>query len=415
MKKLLLACFCLLLSACAAHHRQSNELANQLYQQSPEVVLALLQADQPEPRDIVQYQLNAGLLQLLSADLNGAIDSLSAAKLEMQRLSALSVTETAAAATVSETLRRYSGSPTDRVMVHNLLALSYLFWGDIDGARVEMLQADVVMKQLATKDSLSGQLASTHLLSGIIYELLDEQSNALISYRNSEQIVKQRQLGVAPALQQALLRTSYSVDRKGQYQHYLSLYPHHGDVPPLRDQSQIFALYFDGVISNKDQTGILIPSGNGEQLIRISMPVYQQPNYRITHARLSSAEQQVRSALIENLETSAREDLAADYPSILLLTSTRAVAKYNLVGAADKQDPLLGALVNLATILTEAADLRSWNMLPSNIQFAYLQTQANEIHVDRGNGNAQTLSIQDHSQNVLLISNLDTPLFHYQQ
>jgi hypothetical protein len=414
MKKIILASIFVLLTACAGHQRESNQLANLLHKQPPQDVLAQLLSTQPPERDFAQYYLNVGLLQLLSSDFPAAITSLSEAKKQMATLEAISISENAAAGTVNETLRSYSGYPTDKVMVHNILALSYLFNDDIDGARVEMLQADISMKKLYKKGALNGQLASTHLLSGIIYEMLGEQSNALISYRNSEEIIKQRKLSVPISLQKALLRLSYVVDRNGQYVSYKQRYSGFS-TPESNNASQVFSLYFDSVVSNKIENSIMVPSGNGEQLIRISMPAYPNSRYRMARAKVSDASQQVTTELIENLEVVVREDLDKEYPSILLLTTTRAIAKYELVAQANEQDSLLGALVNLATALSEIADLRSWNMLPATIQFGYLETTEQEITVDRVAVSQEKIALKVGSKNLLLISSLQTPVFHYQQ
>ena len=415
MKKIILIFLCSLLTACAGQQHDTNKLANQLNQQAPQHILKLLQNTEPPERDYAQFHLNIGLLQLLSGDFPASIETLTLAKKEMATLAATSVSENAAAGTVNETLRSYSGYPTDRVMVHNMLALSYLFNDDIAGARVEILQADIAMKKLAKKDSLSGQLSSAHLISGIIYEMLNEQSNALISYRNTETILRERKLTVPVGLKKALLRMSYAIDSKGQYITYKKRYP--GFPEPLRsDKNQVFALYFDGVVSNKKQESIMVPSGNGEQLIRVSMPAYpHHVNYRATRAKLADSQHHTSSELIENVELLAREDLAKEYPSILLLTTTRALAKYELVDQVNQQDSLLGALVNMATVLTEIADLRSWNMLPSNIQFAYLETEENELTINQGNKALQKISLTKGTKNLVLLSNLAIPIFHFQQ
>ena len=414
MKRIIYCFVIVLLSACAGQQRETNKLANQLHQQKPQHILEQLQATEPPERDYAQFHLNIGLLQLLAGDFPGSIESLTQAKKEMAVLAATSVSENAAAGTVNETLRSYSGYPTDRVMVHNILALSYLFNGDIDGARVEMLQADISMKKLANKKSLIGQLSTTHLLAGIIYELLDEQSNALISYRHAESILTQRKLAIPVGLKKSLLRMSYLVDRKGQYDVYKKRYSGF-PTPSKNSNTQVFSLYFDGIVSNKIQNSIMVPSGNDEQLIRISMPAYPKVNYRISRAQLIDDKQQMSTELVENIEVSVREDLGKEYPSILLLTTTRALAKYEVVDKANQKDSLFGVLVNLVTVLTEIADLRSWNMLPSNIQFAYLETQNETINVNTPTNVMQQITLTKGSKNVLLMSSLDTPIFHYQQ
>ncbi len=414
MQKIVLIFLFSLLTACAGQQHSTNQLANQLSLQSPQQVLPLLLATEPPDRDHAQFHLNIGLLQMLSGDFSASIETLTQAKKEMAVLAATSISETAAAGTINETLRSYSGYPTDRVMVHNILALSYLFNNDIAGARVEVLQADIAMKKLAGKKSLSGQLASAHLISAVIYEMLNEQSNALISYRNAESILKDRKLTLPVGLKQALLRMSYAVDSKGQYITYQKRYS--GFPTPVRNnKKQVFVLYFDGVVSNKIQESLMVPSGNGEQLIRITMPSYPYANYRNTGASLLDTEQQASTELIESLEVLAREDLAKEYPSILLLTTTRAFAKYELVDQANEKDSLLGVLVNIVTVLTEIADLRSWNMLPSNIQFTYLETDENEVMINSTNKTQQKVLINQGTKNLLLVTSLDTPVFHFQQ
>jgi hypothetical protein len=50
------------------------------------------------------------------------------------------------------------------------------------------------------------------------------------------------------------------------------------------------------------------------------------------------------------------------------MTLARILAKQQAVRAAQRDSELAGILANLATIFTEVADTRSWNMLPSSIQ-----------------------------------------------
>ena len=67
-------------------------------------------------------------------------------------------------------------------------------------------------------------------------------------------------------------------------------------------------------------------------------------------------------------------------------------------------------MVNIATLLSEQADLRSWNMLPANIQFAYMQPQDGEVSI-----NGQKVVIDKDSKNLLLINSLSHDIFHYQE
>lgn len=414
MVKCLFFILCALISGCAGQQQENNNLANLLQNKNPKYILEQLQSTEPADRDKAQFHLNVGLLQFMSADFKGALETLSLAKREMALLEASSVSENIGAGTFNETVRSYSGYPTDRVMVHNMLALSYLFNNDIDGARVEMLQADIAMKKLAKEDNLNGQLASTHLLAGIIYELLDEQSNALISYNDAATIIEQRDLALPIGLQQALLRISFKLGATERYAAYKKQFPALPD-PSSGNKNQIFALYFDGVVSQKKENTIVVPNLDVTQLIRISVPAYPTINRTIGRAEIVLQDAQLTTEVVENVDQLVREDLSEEYPSILLLTTTRAIAKYQLVKKSEQQAPLLGLLVNIATLLTEVADLRSWNMLPANIQFAYTETAENELIIDSRYGQSQKINITSGSKNVLLINSLSTELFHYQQ
>jgi len=414
MYKILLIVVITLLSGCTGYQQNSNRLATALNTQSAEVVLAKLQDSAPKARDHAQFHLNKGLLEFLSGDFGTAITTLSLAKREMSVLEATSISENVGAGTLSETLRSYSGYPTDRVMVHNILALSYLFNNDTEGARVEILQADIAMKKLADKDSLNGQLASAHLIAGIVYEILNEQSNALISYRFVLDIISQRGMPIPSGLKQALLRMSFKLGAEQQFADYQQRFPDLAKPGRMTD-NQVFVLYFDGVVSHKVERTVVLPSHNFEQLIRISMPGYPSSAQKIRGAQLSLSKQRVSTEMVENLEVLAREDLDREYPAILLLTSTRAIAKYELVRRVNQKDNLIGLLLNIATVVTENADLRSWNMLPANIQFGYIETTANEIQIDGLNSPPEKIDILKGSQNIILINSSSDHVFHYQQ
>ncbi|TEW56044.1 hypothetical protein E2R68_02845 [Psychromonas sp. RZ22] len=412
-KILIITLFVLLSTGCSLQQYHNNELADQLQQQKPEKILSTLQEKDPGDTDIAQYYLNLGYLQLLTGQFDPAIKSLTHAEKEMQSLAAISVTENVAAGTVNETFRKYSGYPTDRVMVHNMLALSYLFNNDIEGARVEMLQADVAMKKLVSGRQLNGQLASTHLLSAMIYELLDERSNAFISYQSAESILTQRKATLPEGLKLGLLRMSKKMGNDQQYAKYSQKFP--SLVQRAKTNKQVFSLYFDGVVSNKVERTVMVPSHDHGQLIRISMPAYDKQDYRLQRLKMSDGQQQVRSDVIENIDSLAREDLDREYPSILLLTTTRAIAKYELVQRGHEQSSLVGTLLNIATVLSEIADLRSWNMLPATIQFSYLDTNADNVIVSSVNDIDHKISLSKGTQHVILTTSLTDKVFHYQQ
>jgi hypothetical protein len=82
--------------------------------------------------------------------------------------------------------------------------------------------------------------------------------------------------------------------------------------------------------------------------------------------------------LLEDIETLARQGLEAQEGAIYAAALARIVSKQQAVRAAQKDSPLAGFATNLATIFSEIADTRSWNMLPSSIQVARVIVPAGE-------------------------------------
>jgi hypothetical protein len=125
-------------------------------------------------------------------------------------------------------------------------------------------------------------------------------------------------------------------------------------------------------------------------------------------------------------------------PKIIATTLVRVVAKHEIVEQARKQDDknnsgavaIFGILADIATNLSEIADVRSWNTLPANIQIARLIVPAgnNPITLGRSNVNPTNSGPSTDSQNapnstiftlaagqkaVILGNSLGTQLYHY--
>ena len=83
----------MLLQGCAMQQYQLSALAQNLDQGHASQVLASVSQEQFPARDFAQYKLTLGLLLALNGDFNAAITELQAAKAEIERLQALSISE----------------------------------------------------------------------------------------------------------------------------------------------------------------------------------------------------------------------------------------------------------------------------------------------------------------------------------
>ena len=419
--QLLLGFALLILSGCGITQQKVNSLSQTLKTDTPENLLVKFQAMKPDANDQVLFDLNVGMLQFLSQDYDEAIKTLTYAKNEMAALYATSVTENIGAATINETMRSYSGTPTDLVMVHNILALSYLFRDDLQGARVEMLQADIMMKKLVKSDSNIGQLASTHVISAIVYELSGEIDNAFISYKFAAEIMQSHGIALPRGVKLALTRMSKNLGQLDQYDKYVAEF--NMDEEALNsylasNMSNVFVLYFDDLVIHKRQRSIMANhesyDNDNDRIIRVSVPAYPPGNRSYSHAQLSAGEEVTSTEQVENVDKLAKEDLSADYPAILLAATTRAIFKDNMVKNSEKKESAAGALMNIVTVLTEVADLRSWSTLPASIDYAYLSTEQPLLTINAPGNQPRTIELTTGSKHVIMVTSLTDKLFHYQ-
>ena len=376
-KTLLTVLLPVLLQACAVQQQKINSLADQLELSTPEATLLSLQSISPPERDRAQYLLNTGLLKSITGDFEGANSDLQSAKSILNDLQAVSVTENLGAAMVNETLRSYDGSASERVLLHLLLSINYLMLNNLDAARVEVLQADIVMKELAREDRPIGQLASAHYIAGLVYELGSELDDAMISYRKAANIMALRNMPPPPALKSSLLSLSKRLGLDEEYEKYREQFTFAAN-PPIADAAEIVVIYWDGVVTGKrgNSLSVWVPALN--QAVSMALPYYPPSNYVENPFILSMAGQLHRTEPIEDVEALLREDLDDESAAIYAMTLARMVAKYELVKSAGNQNDGLGLFINIITMLSEAADTRSWNMLPSSIQFARFSLPAGE-------------------------------------
>jgi len=372
------------LQACAVHQKKINSLAEQLEQSTPETVLLSLQSDNPAKRDRAQYLLNTGLLKSVTGDFEGANRDLQSAKDILNSLQASSVSENFGAAVVNETLRSYDGSASERVLLHVLLSINYLMLNDLDAARVEVLQADVVMKELAREDKPIGQLASAHYIAGLVYELGGELDNAMISYRKAAKIMGLRNMQPPLALKNSLLSLSQRLGLDEEHEEFREQFNLVVE-PPAADSAEIIVIYWDGVVTSKrgETLSVWVPSLN--QMVSLAMPYYPRSNYINSPLYLSMAGQHHRTGTVEDIEALAREDLNDEAAAIHAMTLARMVSKYALAKNVGNQNDGLGLLFNIAAMLTETADIRSWNMLPSSIQCARFSLPAGKYSLPNPN------------------------------
>ncbi len=355
----------MLLHGCALQQHQLTGMGRYLDSHSLNETLLKLDALKPEPRDRPLYQLNRGVIHHLLGNYQQSNRDFEAAKALLGKAQAISVTESITSTTINETFNDYSATPSERVLLHVVMALNYLAQKDLSSARVEALQADILMREIPEENA---QLASARFIAGLIFELNGEWSDAMISYRKAEEILTRRHMPLPASLQQRLLISTRQLGLENEHQQYLSRFglasgsgseqPHTGEV---------LILFLNGKVPSKHQRMISIYVPALEHHVTIAQPYYPPRQARNNATALHLGSASVSLELLEDIDHLAREALEAGSSKRLALTLARATSKHKMIKQTRQKDPLLALLTDLAAIVTEVADTRSWNLLPASI------------------------------------------------
>ncbi|MCG6886926.1 MAG: hypothetical protein LJE74_06940 [Proteobacteria bacterium] len=380
----LLAGCLLLLQGCASYSHSFEPIDAKLANNDPASALTLLDEQGYNDRNQLLYLLNKAMLLRMQGEYAASNQAFEAAKKIIQAYSAISVTEQSTSFVINDTTITYTGIPLDRVMLHTYEALNYLELGDLNNARVEALQVDVLLQRL-TQDAPDSALSVdpfARYLAGMIYEELGEDSDAMIAYRKAYEAYKEHArlyaTTVPDYLKLDLLRLSR---RMGLHEEYRNLKKEFGasathQADTSAHNGRVVLFFSNGLAPVKRESSHTIIDPGSGIAVRISLPYYKNRPVPVAKVRLRVNEIQSESEQVENVTGIARATLQAAMPGITTRATVRAVTKYQMARQAQRQDDLTGLLVNIMNVVTERADTRSWLTLPANIQMARISLPA---------------------------------------
>ncbi len=390
LRKLLCVFFLLTLVGCASYSSQFAPIAADLADDNIDQALEVLDQEHPPERNQLLWLMNRGMLLRLKGDYATSNQEFSAAKQLVERLDALSLREQALSLTINDTTRSYAGDPYEQVLLNVYSALNYLDLGQPDDARVEILQVDLRLAELADKEigALSETDPFARYLSGIIYEQSGEYSDAMIAYRSAYQAYQEHgehyPLNLPDSLKVDLLRSSERLgltEENHRYQEQFGI-SHWQTTKALRQQGELIFLFHNGLAPIKIEKSAMLPIVGEGQIVRISLPEYLRRPPGFSSARLRINGQVIETTLVENIEELAIAELARNMPIIITRTLARAALKYTASHEVGKQNGLAGFAMNITGLLTERADTRSWQSLPADIQLARIPLDPGEYDLD---------------------------------
>ncbi len=384
-----------LMIGCASYKFQ--EVITPLEAGTPEDAYTYLQKKAPKKPDI-PYQFELGLVAHYAnhfAESSAALDI--AGDIAEDRYTK-SVSKELGSLVTSDKLRPYAGTQYERLLSHYYRALNYIYLNQLDGALIECRRATALITYFKGEDEKYDFFGAAFLahFSGTLFEAAGEWNDALISYKQAAEYYKNaaEKTGVNTPedIGHALLRLTRRLGFTDEFERYRDQYeepPEHpenygelilfyesGYVPPKREENLIFPiLKTDKVDDAKDFVPTLITREGAvyeevklEYLLRVAMPTIGSIRPRFSGISVTvEGNQETDGVLVEDVENIAIETFNKERPIILFRTLLRGVGKYLLFRQANKKNEALGLLTNLAGVVSEQADTRSWQTLPNQI------------------------------------------------
>ncbi len=375
-------------AGCAGHARSFQKIERCLAEQDPRCGLDALEKRGTAGRDEVLFLLDRAMLLRAAGQLEESTRSFEAAKVAIEQRSALSVTEQTSSLVINDTTRSYVGEPFEQVMIHVFEALNYLETGAVDAARVEALQVDVRLRELADRydEPILAEDPFSRYLAGLIYEDEGEWSDAMISYRLAYEAYQAHAdrypISVPRPLQVDLVRMAARVGLADEARRYRSEFGIERCPPLPADvgQGELVVFVSNGLAPVKTAESVTLPAPSG-LLVRVALPRYEDRPNAVRDARVRVDGREADTVPVENIAGLAKATLEARLPGITTRALARAAAKYAAAREAQKQNQLAGFLLNMAAVLSEQADTRSWLTLPAEIRMARIPLAAGEYRV----------------------------------
>lgn len=282
---------------------------------------------------------------------------------------------------LNDTALPYQGEGYERVYLHTGMALAYLGLGRAADVLVEAKRANQLLEsEEALYQKKYGAGGFGHLISALAYELSGELPDAYIDYqRMAEKDVGGELVG------KALVRLSRALGRDDDHARWVERFGEASDAPA--GSAHLIVLAGVGLGPYKFESSLAWPLGDGT-LFTFAVPglvVRPQPvnELRLCVQPESGPEGVVRTALVEDVDTVAKQNLDDRLAWMAAKSVARGLAKRELTRAVAKAnngdkgtEGLILVAGGLFQLLSERADLRCWQTLPSSWQAARIAVPA---------------------------------------
>lgn len=426
------------LFGCASYNQRITEYYNFVSSGDLEAAKKSLEKNKllKKPRNQLLYDMEMGRLMHLRGEYALSNDYLNKADLLIED-GLSSGSDVVVGLVLNSMSQNYKGEEFEIFMLHYYKALNYMYLGQIQEAVVEARR--ISLQNYAQGDKYKDKLnryskdAFSLILQGLIYEYDRNYNDAFISYRNAVEVYSSAENGtyygvkMPRDLQIDVMRMAYLVGFTGELRQFeqdfninfnyqtpspggdLVIFWENGLAPIKEQEDVMFALVKgqSGGLFFTNALGLMIPidlgiaggtSLNNVHSLNIAYPKYLsivKPYIRAVASVNNKGRYDFE--LIQDVDNLAvatlKERSARELSKILTRMAVKKSAEYTLKAAAKNNgsngdaNPLLEGLgfgVQLFNLLSEKADTRNWQTLPSQINYVRvaLEQGENTIKVD---------------------------------
>ena len=418
-----------LLSGCGAAY--SGAMARSLNRlQEGDYPGALGKLEKPDGRtNKLLYHLEKGLILHYQGQYVASNLEFERAERLSDLLYTRSVSREVAALLSNDAVIAYRGEEFELALVHYYRAMNYERLGDRQAALVECRKANLKLENYAQRAEYQLSYendAFLQYMTGLFFEAEGELNDAYISYRDALKGYRAYgdafDLPVPRMLLCDLARLAGILGYEDEVQEYVERYRLHTEELQPVPGGELVVFVENGFVPRKHEVEYQVPIMDDEQKtavwtvseravyryhhprvyrrgrvdywLKVALPEYREVSSPVAGVRLRVSGQSAMGVRAEDLDAIAQRTFAQKFDTILLRAVARNLAKYVASKSVeqaftadddDKKDghgwvkeglgEVLGGLVNLFGMATEAADTRSWLSLPRAIRIARLAVE----------------------------------------
>ncbi len=454
LRVVILCCLLVLISNCGSYNTKSTFFQAKVQQGDMQGALEAIDKNKflGKSRNQLLYLLEKGKLAYLSGDYTLSNELFNKAD-EFIESNKRAVGNQILGVLLNPQKETYKGEDFEKVAIHYYKALNYMFLSKYDEAIVEAKRISLQLQKINEKypegkKNRYTDDAFAHTLQGLLYEASGDINNAFIAYRNSVDLYLKNEgtyigVSIPNQLSQDLLRTADIMgftDELERYQKLLNI-----TYSPSKKSNGGEAIFFweNGLAPYKDQTyytftilpgnqvGFLtiineelslnlplpIPTGGNSNsdldIFNVAFPKYVSRTSVYNNAKVIADSISYPFELTQNYEEIAFKTLKdrtlREIGKLALRLGTKKISEY----IVKKQNSDIGAILGLFNALSEGADTRNWQSLPSKIFYSRIPLKKGEnnlniqLNQDQETSTSQTILLEGTGS--IQFQNINTP------